>query len=523
VRGKLVLVVCSLLVFGLSLALARGPDFGESSPVFWRAWQPLVSAFGAGDPLAAIAYLRAASAIVRKADAQLARDAASERFRKRALDSLEDFDLQEFLALLPYQERESRSFAFAGWPSAKAYEVHALGSAAPVFGSGRDRDRVRELRALAHGHVQGALRMRRAPHESERRYVFQTRTRVGLGALRWQPLLAGLVDAARLLETRGEQDVPLALRAADSYLRTRQSALGARDRAIMVRLWGGFPGVAQLLLPISRSDDVLVERDPEPGVTGLSVSTRWDLASMKRKYPALAHYFDALDDIARVHARLSDAAGNTLLELDSGTERLETKLRGFLRGGRLLARTKKGALVPAQFARMRLTLDLHFVLHRIRLNIEDLQLDLEYREQADGASLRVQSARVPKVQVSGAAFGLVPTRVLDWFIPGDVETLARHMFEVAAQARGGHGSLLEARFREGERGANLELGYETELLDTRLVRFCMAVIAEAAIPSEEEERDMTRLAVDYRDAFDADLARFAQFGAETWERPVAAP
>jgi hypothetical protein len=113
--------------------------------------------------------------------------------------------------------------------------------------------------------------------------------------------------------------------------------------------------------------------------------------------------------------------------------------------------------------------------------------------------------------------------VLDWFIPGDVEALARHMFEVAAQARGGHGSLLEARFREGEQGASLELGYETELLDTGLVRFCMAVIAEAAIPSEEEERDMTRLAVDYRDAFDADLARFAQFGADSWERPAAAP
>ncbi len=498
-------VVYSLLVLGLAAARADGPDFGESSPQFWRAWQPLVSAFGAGDPAAAIAYLRASSAILRKADAQLARDAESERFRKQALESLEHFDLAEFLVMLPYQEREFRSFAFAGRPREKAYEVRALDSAAPVFAG--------QASGLSHGHAQGALRMRRAPHESERRYAFQTRTRIGLGPLRWQSLLAGAMDAARLLETPVEQGVPLALRAADTYLRTRQSSLGARDRAIMVHLWGGFPTVAQLLLPISRSEDLVAERDVEPGVTSLTLATRWDLSGMQRKYPALARYFRALDDIARVRARLSDAAGNTLLELDSNTERLETKLRGFLRDGRLLARTRGGALVPARFERMRLTLDLRFVLHRIRLNIEDLEIDLSYREEARGASLRVLSTRVPKVQVSGAAFGLLPTRVLDWFIPGDVEALARHMIEVAARAGGGRGSILDVTFAEREQGAQLELSYESELLDTRLVRFCMAVIAEAAIPSEEEERDMTRLAVDYRDAFDADLERFAKFGA----------
>jgi hypothetical protein len=171
---------------------------------------------------------------------------------------------------------------------------------------------------------------------------------------------------------------------------------------------------------------------------------------------------------------------------------------------------------------MRLTADLHFVLHRIRLNIENLQIDLRYEAHEHGADLHAQSTRVPKVSVSGAAFGLLPTRVLDWFIPGDVESLARHKFEVAAKANGGRGSQIDAHFREHPEGATLELGYETELLDTALIRFCMAVIADAAIPSDDEERDITHLAVDYRDAFDKDLARFAEFGRGAFRAPSAA-
>jgi hypothetical protein len=514
--------VLALLLF--SAVHARAPDLGETSPAMWRAWRPLLLAFGsradlrastfsADDVAAAVSYLRASSAVVRKADAQLLRDAQTEAFRKRALASLEDFDLADFHALLPHSEAGFRSFSFAGRPTEKAYAVRAAGASLAAFGD--------QPASLPFGHTYGALRMRRLPHASERRYLVQTRSLVGLGALRWQALLAGLSDAGRLIETPVAKDVPLVLRAADTYLRTRQSALGSRDRGVLASVWGGFPGIAQVLLPISRTDDLVAERDRAPGVTGLSLATRWDLAGMARKYPALAHYFDALDDIARAHVRLSDAAGNTLLELDSDTAQLETKLRGLLSDGRLLARAKSGALSAARFAQMRLTADLHFVLHHIRLSIEDLELDLSYRAHARGADLVARHTRAPKVSVSGAAFGLLPTRVLDWFIPGDVESLARRMFEVAAAADAGRGSRFAAHFRESAEGATLELGYDSELLDSALIRFCMAVIADAAIPSDDEERDITRLAVDYRDAFDSDLARFERFGASTFVAPPA--
>jgi hypothetical protein len=523
VRARLVIIAAvSALLALFSAVHAHAPDLGESSPAMWRAWRPLLfafgsradpraSTFGADDVAAAIRYLRASSAVLRKADAQLVRDAESETFRKRALASLEDFDLADFHALLPHSEAGFRSFSFAGRPTEKAYAVRAAGGSLAAFSAG--------AHSLPFGHTYGALRMRRLPHESERRYQVQTRSLLGLGALRWQALLSGLSEAGRVIETPVAKDVPLVLRAADTYLRTRQSALGSRDRAVLASVWGGFPSIAQLLLPISRTDDLVAEHDAVPGVTGLSLATRWDLAGMAHKYPALAHYFDALDDIARAHVRLSDAAGHTVLELDSNTAQLETKLRGLLRDGQLLARGSSGAPSAARFEQLRLTADLQFVLHHIRLSIEDLQVDLRYRVHAHGADLEARHTRAPKVSVSGAAFGLLPTRVLDWFIPGDVASLARHMFEVAASADGGRGSLLAAHFRESAEGATLELGYETELLDSALIRFCMAVIADGAIPSDDQERDITRLAVDYRDAFDSDLARFEKFGAATFVAP----
>ena len=51
-----------------------------------------------------------------------------------------------------------------------------------------------------------------------------------------------------------------------------------------------------------------------------------------------------------------------------------------------------------------------------------------------GMQLATQMNKTPRFRIEGAVFGVLPVGVLDWFVPGDIPGLARHMFQVAARS-----------------------------------------------------------------------------------------
>lgn len=508
---------------GLLLAVGLGPgavqsqpalNLGVDSPIVWRAFQPLVVAFGEGDAPRAVDYLRRGSAIVRKADANLERDAATETFRKEAVESLEDFDLSGFYELLPEQSGKFRSFSFAGQPAAKSYKVQVARSEALEVRAGSRR--------RGFGDSSGSVRMRSITDQDDDRYVMHLRGGVGLGTLSWASILSGLRDAASTLELDTKQELPLVLRAADSFIKKTQPKLGARDRRILAGAWGSFPRVANLLLPLSHTDDLVADTDPAEGVTRINIATRWNLKGMAIAYPELADYFEDLGDLAEAKIRLADQNGNTLLELQFDTAHARTRIGAFVRNGKLVPSRGGEPLLDQEprFEQMRAHLDLHFVRHRVHLHIDDMRIELSYREHARGAELTARAQQVPKVRAEGAAFGVVPAGMLDWFIPGDIPSLAQRMLKVALHGNDGKGLVTRARFDQAENGlATFDWSSEWEALETPLVRFGMAAIADRVVPDEKQAEDIRRLAVAYRDAFDVDLERFAKFGVAVSSAP----
>jgi hypothetical protein len=490
---------------GLSRVSANQPDIGQNSPAMWRAWRPIVTAFGNGDPKSAVSYLLQASKIVRQADAKLARDEKTEEFRTEAIKSMKNFDLKGFMELLPYPEGEFKGFAFLGKPGSKSYDVKAVDPTSGTFKEGS--------RNLPFGSSYGHVKVKKIEHESERRYHLHLSGATGMGPLTWESFTSGLIEEGKLLEITDSQ-LPIVMQAAMKFVGSRQGGLGEKDRRLLASGWGSFPTVGQMLLPISRIEDIVDEAAAKEGVRSLQVIAKWDLPSMKTRYPHFAKYWDALDNIADAHFRVDDATGGHLISMDLNSERTEIKVRGHVKDGRLVVKQKDGSFQPAQMERMKLTQNLYFNLHRIKLHIENLQVDVSYRPHQNGMRLYATTTRVPKITVGGAAFGLLPTKVLDWFIPGDTESLARRLFEVAAKGNGGKGAVFDATFSEGSQGATVDIKYDVEVLDSSLIRFCVAIIADASIPDDDTEEDMIKFSVDYRNAFDKDVNRFAQYGTE---------
>jgi hypothetical protein len=509
--------------FALLLALALGlpgerssvsaqPRLGSEivdAPEVWRAFQPLVKACGAGDAKAAVRYLEQSSDIVRKADAKLERDNTTETFRAKAIDSLEDFDLAGFLELLPEPSESFRRFAFQGAPTQSAYKVVAVtGDKGEVHASSARR---------AFGDSSGAVRMRKLASGHDKHFGVELKGGVGIGELPWSRIVDGLSDAIALME-RGPiaPAEPIVLRAADSYIAKTQPKLSGADRGVLAAAWASYPELAKLLVALGSTEDVIDEARSVEGATRLNLTSRWDVAGLKKAYPALAEYFAQLGDLADYRTTVSDANGNVLLTAHLNTARVESGIAAFVHDGKLVPSKDGKPLVgtaPA-FAQMTVRTDMHFVLHRVHLYVDDYRLGLRYRDQAGVAELQLEARSVPKVRVRGAAFGVVPAAMLDWFIPGDIEGLTKHLFQTAAKANGGRGTVAHARFAApGGAPTTVDGQVAFEVLDSALIRMAMAIIADKVVPDEDQEEDMRRLAVAYRDAFDADLARFARYGA----------
>jgi hypothetical protein len=493
---------------GVARAAPLAPNDMTASAEFWRGFRPLVIAFGDGDPARAVSYLRAGTAILRKVDANLDRDAATKTFQEKAQDCMEKFDLRSFFKLLPEREGPYRYFAFQGEPTANSYRVWAARGPNIEVNAGSAR--------RGWGQASGLMKMRQVEQDDSGRYLVRWSTGAGFGALNWSSVVAGLSDALRLFDApSSEGQTPLLLRAAESFLKRTQPSLGPEDRAVLAVLWGSFPEGAQLLAKVASADDVIGARDLATGVTRVSWHSRFSVEKLAEHYPDLADYFKDLGNLAAMKLRLLDAGGNTLFDVSADTARMQSRIETFVRDGKLVPSKQGKPLLDqsARFEKMRAHVNLHFQAFRVHIYVDDLRIEFDYDEHSTGARLTAHVRQTPKIRVSGAAFGMFPTGMLDWFIPGDIEGLARKLLDVATRGNDGQGIAASYRFERPQSGlATFDSSLGFEVLDSALIRFAMGIAAERVVPDEDQTEDIKKLGVAYRDAFDADLVRFSKHG-----------
>lgn len=478
-----------------------------ASPTFWRGFRPLVIAFGDGDPARAVSYMRAGTKILRSVDADLDLDEATRNFQDRSQKHMEKFDLRSFFKLLPETEGAFRYFAFKGDALPASYRVRvAKGHDFEVNAAGKRRD---------FGASSGVFRMRQVK-EDDQRYQLQWRTGAGFGELNWSSIVAALSDMLELFDLpKNNDDTPVVLRAADVFLKRSQPNLDAEDRAVLAVLWGSFPEVSRLLSNIGTAHDVVGHRDAETGVTKVNWHARWNLNGMAEQFPKAAEYFRDLGKLVELKLRIVDGNGHKLCDVTADTEKMQSRIEAFVRNGKVIPSKKGEPLLdrPARFEKMRTHVDLHFQAYSVHIYVKDLRIEMKYDERSTGAAFSAQIVESPQVLVRGAAFGFLPTGMLDWFIPGDMESLARKLFDIATQGNEGRG--VEARYRfERPEGslATLDGTLGVEVLDSALIRFAMAIAADRVVPDKKQSDDLKRLGVAYRDAVDADIVRFGKHG-----------
>lgn len=507
------ILVPALLLAGLGVAWA-----GVAEHVALRGWRPLVHLAGEGDSAAATKQLHAGLDAFGVVLHGLDIDEETLEFVGGVRDSLDSFDLSGFHESLPEERAGWRQLRVAGRCQDAAYEVRQARGDAP--------SRVSPVGPLGDAVGDLGLELRARPVEDAQgdvNYQLQLQAGLGVGAVGWNALTDFLSESGRLAasgDTRGhrggDQDRP----STKTRVRLLESHPGIRPEDIEVLgvLWEAFPRVGDVLLSISRADDVMVFDVKGNGSyqqLRMAAHLRPDL--IEARYPELAEFVEDLGPLAHLQVVWTDARGRQLARASFETKTLRLSFGCFVRDGRLLP-VDQGVVVTApeppradgEPVRFGSRLEITSQLNGIQTRIHGLEVDWTYTTQDRGGDLVAHVTKVPKVTMSGRAFGILPTWAIDVLIPGNLDELTREFLETACKGNEGEGITFAVGGKQAvDKGpGTLSVSAGVELLDSTLISLAMSIASQKLLPSADVRGDIHSLLVALEEAFAADLARY---------------
>lgn len=497
---------------------------GLPGKVSQRGWAPLVALTGKPDAQAAVPTIRKGANTVGVVLHGLDVDKPTREFISTVRDSLASFDLEGFYEMLPNKQGTWRRMQITGRRDGVKYRVRKT-KRRVAFGPEQ------KLGATL-GDLRGELRSKPVPVKGERtNYLLQAELGLGVGNLAWGEvtgMLSGWASLATSGDVRGANAIKdmsqRAGRATRLKLLKVRPRLRHEDIEVLGILWESFPKLGDLLYSISRIEDVMVF-DPKgkgSGYKQLRLAARLRPDLMKADYEELAEFLEGLGPLINMQIAFVDEAGRQIARCSFDTQRLRFVLDCFVKDGQLVPVGKDGkvlSFVPRYPAgavrRIRGYSTVRFNMNGIRLTMHNLRMDWSYDQRPRRMDLTCQIKRVPKVSISGRAFGILPTWAIDVVIPGNMDELLREFMTTATKGNGGKGIFLALRARQAKNGrSTLKVEGGLEILNSLLVRIAARIASQKLLPDADVRSDIHKLLVRIHAAFLHDLNRYGRLAKQ---------
>jgi hypothetical protein len=503
-----------LMLVSLALALPAGSALAYSlstTPVL-RGWSPLVRLYGHGDADQGVREMQRLTNAYAVALHRKSIDAPTQAFVDDTIEALEDFDLASFHDRLPETRGSARELWVRGDLRGERYLVQRA----------TDRKFQVSLRGARTELAAMSVIVRSTPskgHGGRASYLMGGRLGLGIGGFEWDSATAAIDDFVRLLASDDGTRAPTDARAS-AVKRTRalHPRLASEDLEVLSLLFGAYPQLSETLSRLGSVDNVRTTW-PSKSYQQLSVHLRGDTERFAQHYPALAKHLSKLDQLARLDLRWIDRQGRSLLTAKVDSDKLAVQIECYVkqgkllpfRGVRVLEDEPLDYLSEAAYGGTKIVIDARLKLLGVVIKLDDLTLDNWYSPHETYAELGASLRRVPGIHVEGAALGFLPTGLVDAFIPGNIESITRSFFEVAAHGNGKKGLVAALTLGALARGGNgvLEAGIDVEALDNFLVKLGVGMVNERLLPGDAAVRDAKQFAADVHDGFVSDLVRFA--------------
>lgn len=482
-----------------------------SSLAVERGWRPVVALAGARDSVRAVRTLRETTQLWGVALQRTEVDAGTRDFLDRASGSLQDFNLKRLYELLPEQDGTFRQLSVSAAFSEGKYRIARRADAHVAVGPEGARQKLGDA----------SLVLRAAPvstRDGDTNYLMQGRAGLVVGPIAWEMVIDAAQEFLRLLSSETDEPKARPMVASRQTILSRNPRLGREDVEPIATLWEAFPRMGNLLSSLGGVDDLISEAVPAlPGVKRVRAVLHFDPARMEPRYAKLAAYLQGLDKLLEADLRWVDAQDRTLATLHLTSAQLSARLELYVKDGMLLPSRAGTVLVdqpievgPGMFPySVRASANLRVL--GVRTQLRAARVNFEHERTERGMELRANMKQVPEIKVNGAALGILPTGVIDMFIPGNIQGLIEQSLSIACHGDSGRGVTLKVRYdRRPEGNATLDGALTLEAIDNFLVKLGFGWFSAHVLPDDGARENSSRLMVDLHQAFTADLERYAR-------------
>lgn len=498
-----------LLAPTLVVALLASPVNALTQMYYEPSWRPIIMLAGDGDIHLAQQRLDKVKKLQSTLLHHTRYDEGTQQFLEQFWSSVEQFDLDDLYRMLPEQQDGYRSLNVSGQWKGDHYLYRSVTQGSPhdvstlQIGDSHISVRARQLRTLGN-------------HD---KYLLQTTVDAGIAASNWQSLQKAGIEILEYTSkapnnSLGQDDAGLYNRMR-SEIRTHNPFLEPRDVEFLLPLWRAYPNLSRLITSYTRIDDVLMESQNERGYREYRFKIRLDELALRSSHPALARYLDKLNDLLQAKIEISDDAGTLMtIKLDSQQRTMEFNtvlLWGGIvpqRDGKLLFdRIRKPNNQPAHYtARVDALVD----LLGVKTRISNLQTQIEYLPSSELLQLRSSTTKVPAVEVSGAFLNVVPTAMIDMFIPSNIAGIVTEFLQVACEGNEQRGISVDISLHNTQ-SQQVTLGRfagSVTALDNSMVQLGLSLMNQRLVPDDSASRDIQNLFFSTQSAFYDDFALY---------------
>ncbi len=277
------------------------------------------------------------------------------------------------------------------------------------------------------------------------------------------------------------------------------------ERKVLGVLQKDFPKFSKYLNIYTKAASALYfyELDKKK-ITKIQIYGALNLRSIQRDAPFLADYLMDIQDLGWIHLELYNQNKFKLFEFHLDSEKLELQLVLF---------TEKGKLIPFTGFRGNEKLDFQNAIEFSKLkqiqfkgkisfygNIYGLifenngfNFEGDFTNQKEQGKFFIRLKHVESTKVSGGFSYVIPSWLIDFFIPGDMEELVNHFFQNIVQSNHKKGAFLKLTLNKQKENWFINSIAEGEFIENFFLRLGLRVWNYKVVPSDDAYHNLAQL------------------------------
>ena len=225
--------------------------------------------------------------------------------------------------------------------------------------------------------------------------------------------------------------------------------------------------------------------------------------TLLKDFPYLMSYLEDIIDIGWIHITLSNLENKNLLDIHLNSKTLELNLVTFTHQGKVIPFTLDGRQEILDFSKSielsKLTnypfqakISFYANIYGLKFTNPEILFNASYTKKTNQGLIEFKLQKISPTKVNGQ-FIVVPAWLIDMFIPGNMEEIVNHFFQVLVQANQGKGSFISFIWEKESEIWFFKTQAEAEFLDNFFVRFGLRVWNHIIWPDEDARNDLSKV------------------------------